>query len=403
MDFKDTLEYMYALLPMYQRVGNVAFKKDLTNTLRLCQALGNPQNNFKSIHIAGTNGKGSSAHTIASVLQTAGYKTGLYTSPHLKSFTERIRVDGKEVEESFVCEFIPAITGLIEEIRPSFFEVTVAMAFDYFSRQKVDVAVVEVGLGGRFDSTNIITPIVSLITSIGYDHMDMLGETLPEIAFEKAKKKKPAEKALALKKAKEKAAKEKAEREQAAKEKAAKEKAAKEKAAKEKAAQEKARKEQLAQEEAAKAKAAKEKAEREQAEREKAAEEARQRAAAEQALKERFRREQMARLSNLAGKAEDTGTAQKASGPSATYAGKVVAAVRPNIIFPGTVAGNPSAEVEVTTLPTGEILGRKLVRSSGDPDWDTAVLRAIDRTQRLPRDVDGRVPSPMIIAFRPKD
>ena len=173
-------------------------------------------------------------------------------------------------------------------------------------------------------------------------------------------------------------------------------------AAKEKAAQEKARKEQLAQEEAAKAKAAQEKAEREQAEREKAAEEARQRAA-EQALKERFRREQMARLSNLAGKEEDTGTAQKASGPSATYAGKVVAAVRPNIIFPGTVAGNPSAEVEVTTLPTGEILGRKLVRSSGDPDWDTAVLRAIDRTQRLPRDVDGRVPSPMIIAFRPKD
>ena len=219
------------------------------------------------------------------------------------------------------------------------------------------------------------------------------GPSEAEIALEKAKKKKAAEEALALKKAKEKAAKEKAEREQAAKEKAAKEKAAKEKA----------RKEQLAKEEAAKAKAAKEKAEREQAEREKAAEEARQRAAAEQALKERFRREQIARLSNLAGKVEDTGTAQKASGPSATYAGKVVAAVRPNIIFPGTVAGNPSAEVEVTTLPTGEILGRKLIRSSGDPEWDTAVLRAIDRTQRLPRDVDGRVPSPMIIAFRPKD
>ena len=219
------------------------------------------------------------------------------------------------------------------------------------------------------------------------------GPSEAEIALEKAKKKKAAEEALALKKAKEKAAKEKSEREQAAKEKAAKEKAAKEKA----------RKEQLAKEEAAKAKAAKEKAEREQAEREKAAEEARQRAAAEQALKERFRREQIARLSNLAGKAEDTGTAQKASGPSATYAGKVVAAVRPNIIFPGTVAGNPSAEVEVTTLPTGEILGRKLIRSSGDPEWDTAVLRAIDRTQRLPRDVDGRVPSPMIIAFRPKD
>ena len=228
------------------------------------------------------------------------------------------------------------------------------------------------------------------------------GPTEAEIALEKTKKKKAAEEALALKKAKEKAEREQAAKEKAAKEKAAKEKAAQEKAAKEKAAQEKARKEQLAQEEAAKAKAAQEKAEREQAEREKAAEEARQRAA-EQALKERFRREQMARLSNLAGKEEDTGTAQKASGPSATYAGKVVAAVRPNIIFPGTVAGNPSAEVEVTTLPTGEILGRKLVRSSGDPDWDTAVLRAIDRTQRLPRDVDGRVPSPMIIAFRPKD
>ena len=225
------------------------------------------------------------------------------------------------------------------------------------------------------------------------------GPTEAEIALEKAKKKKAAEEALALKKAKEKAALEKAEREKAAREQAAKEKAAKEKAEREKAAREEA----LAKEEAAKAQAAKEKAEREQAEREKAAEEARQRAAAEQALKDRFRREQMARLSNLAGKAEDTGSAQKASGPSATYAGKVVAAVRPNIIFPGTVAGNPSAEVEVTTLPTGEILGRKLIRSSGDPDWDAAVLRAIDRTQRLPRDVDGRVPSPMIIAFRPKD
>jgi dihydrofolate synthase/folylpolyglutamate synthase len=186
MDFKDTLEYMYALLPMYQRVGNVAFKKDLTNTLKLCQALGNPQDKFKSIHIAGTNGKGSSAHTLASILQSAGYKTGLYTSPHLKSFTERIRVNGTEVDEQFVCSFIASIKELITEIRPSFFEVTVAMAFDYFSKQKVDVAVIEVGLGGRFDSTNIISPIVSLITSIGYDHMDMLGDTLPQIAFEKA-------------------------------------------------------------------------------------------------------------------------------------------------------------------------------------------------------------------------
>ena len=222
------------------------------------------------------------------------------------------------------------------------------------------------------------------------------GPSDAEIAQEKAKKKKAAEEALALKKAKEQAAKEQAAKEKAAKEKAAKEKAAKEKAAKEKAAKEEAerlRAQKAAEEKAAKERAAKEKAAQEKAERE----------AAEQALKERFRKEQIERMTNLAGKADDTGSAKKASGPSATYAGKVVAAVRPNIIFPGTVNGNPSAEVEVTTLPTGEILGRKLVRSSGDPDWDAAVLRAIDRTQRLPRDVDGRIPSPMIIAFRPKD
>ena len=222
------------------------------------------------------------------------------------------------------------------------------------------------------------------------------GPSDAEIALEKAKKKKAAEEALALKKAKEQAAKEQAAKEKAAKEKAAKEKAAKEKAAREKAAKEEAervRAQKAAEEKAAKEKAAKEKAAQEKAERE----------AAEQALKERFRKEQIERMTNLAGKADDTGSAKKASGPSATYAGKVVAAVRPNIIFPGTVNGNPSAEVEVTTLPTGEILGRKLVRSSGDPDWDAAVLRAIDRTQRLPRDVDGRIPSPMIIAFRPKD
>ena len=222
------------------------------------------------------------------------------------------------------------------------------------------------------------------------------GQSDAEIALEKAKKKKAAEEALALKKAKEQAAKEQAAKEKAAKEKAAKEKAAKEKAAKEKAAKEEAerlRAQKAAEEKAAKERAAKEKAAQEKAERE----------AAEQALKERFRKEQIERMTNLAGKADDTGSAKKASGPSATYAGKVVAAVRPNIIFPGTVNGNPSAEVEVTTLPTGEILGRKLVRSSGDPDWDAAVLRAIDRTQRLPRDVDGRIPSPMIIAFRPKD
>ncbi len=186
MNFQDTLEYMYALLPMYQRVGKQAFKKDLTNTLKLCARLGNPHEKTAFIHIAGTNGKGSSAHMLASVLQEAGYKTGLYTSPHLKSFTERIRIDGREVEERYVVEFIENNRNLIEEIRPSFFELTVAMAFDYFARANVVIAVIETGLGGRFDSTNVITPMVSLITNIGLDHTDMLGDTLPQIAFEKA-------------------------------------------------------------------------------------------------------------------------------------------------------------------------------------------------------------------------
>lgn len=186
MNFSDTLEYMYSLLPMYQRVGNTAFKKDLTNTIKLCEILGNPQDSINCIHIAGTNGKGSSAHMLASILQSAGYKTGLYTSPHLKSFTERIKVNGLEVDEQFVSDFIENIKNGIEEIQPSFFEITVAMAFEYFAKQSVDIAVIEVGLGGRFDSTNVITPMVSLITSIGLDHTDMLGETIAEIAFEKA-------------------------------------------------------------------------------------------------------------------------------------------------------------------------------------------------------------------------
>ncbi|HEY9117381.1 MAG TPA: folylpolyglutamate synthase/dihydrofolate synthase family protein [Roseivirga sp.] len=177
---------MYKALPMFQRVGQAAFKKDLTNTIRLCEALDNPQNKFKSIHIAGTNGKGSTSHMIASVLQTAGYKVGLYTSPHLKSFTERIRINGAEVSEQFVTSFVKEQQGLIEEIKPSFFEMTVAMAFQYFAECKVDVAVIEVGLGGRLDSTNVITPELSVITNIGFDHMDMLGDTLPKIAFEKA-------------------------------------------------------------------------------------------------------------------------------------------------------------------------------------------------------------------------
>lgn len=186
LNYSETLTYLYANLPMFQRVGAVAYKKDLTNTLKLCEVLGNPQHTFKSIHVAGTNGKGSSSHMLASVLQSSGYKTGLYTSPHLKEFTERIKVNGIEVSQEFVVEFVSKIKPYIEEIKPSFFEITVAMAFDYFAQQQVDVAVIEVGLGGRLDSTNVITPIVSLITNIGYDHKDLLGDTLELIANEKA-------------------------------------------------------------------------------------------------------------------------------------------------------------------------------------------------------------------------
>jgi len=171
---------------MYSRIGAAAFKKDLTNTITLCEHLGNPHHKFKSIHIAGTNGKGSVSHMLAAILQTAGFKTGLYTSPHLKDFRERIKVNGDEISEKFIVAFTEKIKPLIEEIEPSFFEITVAMAFDYFAEQKVDIAVVEVGLGGRFDSTNIITPELSVITNIGWDHMNILGDSLEKIAFEKA-------------------------------------------------------------------------------------------------------------------------------------------------------------------------------------------------------------------------
>ena len=171
---------------MFQRVGPAAFKKDLTNTFALASHLGNPQNNFKSIHIAGTNGKGSCANILASVLHSCGFKTGLYTSPHLKSFTERIRVNGIPIPENEVVKFVEGQKNFLLELKPSFFEMTVAMAFDHFRNQKVDFAVVEVGLGGRLDSTNILKPEVCLITNIGLDHTDFLGETLPEIAFEKA-------------------------------------------------------------------------------------------------------------------------------------------------------------------------------------------------------------------------
>ncbi len=171
---------------MYQRVGAVAYKKDLTNTIKLCEALGNPQNNFKSIHIAGTNGKGSTSHMLAAIYQKNGYNVGLYTSPHLVDFRERIKLNGEMCSKEFVVSFTKRIAPFIEEIQPSFFEITVAMAFAYFAEQKVDIAIIETGLGGRLDSTNIIRPLASIITSIGYDHMDMLGDTLELIAAEKS-------------------------------------------------------------------------------------------------------------------------------------------------------------------------------------------------------------------------
>ena len=185
MNYQQTIEYLFSRLPMYSRIGAAAFKKDLTNTIILCEHLENPHEKFKSIHIAGTNGKGSVSHMLAAILQTAGYKTGLYTSPHLKDFRERIKVNGEEINEKFITGFTEKIKPLIEEIEPSFFEITVAMAFDYFAEQQVDVAVIEVGLGGRFDSTNIITPELSVITNIGWDHMNILGDSLEKIAFEK--------------------------------------------------------------------------------------------------------------------------------------------------------------------------------------------------------------------------
>jgi len=186
MNYADTLTYLYANLPMFQRVGAAAYNRDLTNTLALCEELGNPQKKFKCIHIAGTNGKGSSSHMLASILQSAGYKTGLYTSPHLKEFTERIRINGIEITQEFIVDFVERIKPAIERIHPSFFEITVAMAFDYFHYEQIEIAVIETGLGGRLDSTNIIEPILSLITNISWDHKDLLGDTLPKIATEKA-------------------------------------------------------------------------------------------------------------------------------------------------------------------------------------------------------------------------
>lgn len=186
MNYQETLEYMFQKLPMFSHMGAAAFKKDLTNTIALCEALGNPQQQFATIHIAGTNGKGSVSHMLAAILQEAGYKTGLYTSPHLKDFRERIKVNGQLCSEQFVIDFTQKIQPEIERLEPSFFEITVAMAFEWFQQQQVDVAIIETGLGGRLDSTNVILPQLSIITNIGYDHMNMLGNTLPEIAGEKA-------------------------------------------------------------------------------------------------------------------------------------------------------------------------------------------------------------------------
>jgi dihydrofolate synthase/folylpolyglutamate synthase len=186
MTYKETLNYLYTQLPMFTRVGSAALKANLDNTISLCNLVDNPQNKFKSIHIGGTNGKGSTSHMLAAILQTAGYKTGLYTSPHLKDFRERIRINGQMITEQAVVDFVDDHQNDFEVIKPSFFEMTVALAFDLFAKEKVDIAVIEVGLGGRLDSTNIITPLLSIITNIGWDHMNILGDTLQLIAAEKA-------------------------------------------------------------------------------------------------------------------------------------------------------------------------------------------------------------------------
>ena len=183
--YNETLKFMFQQLPMFQNIGKDAFKKDLTNTLALLNAIGNPHLNQKWIHVAGTNGKGSVSSMLAAMLTAHGYKTGLYTSPHLIDFRERIRINGICISESTVIEFINLIHDKIMDLQPSFFEITVALAFYHFDKEQIDVGVIEVGLGGRLDSTNVITPILSVITNIGWDHMDMLGNTLSAIASEK--------------------------------------------------------------------------------------------------------------------------------------------------------------------------------------------------------------------------
>ena len=186
MTYDQTLHYLYEKLPLFSRSGAKAYKADLKNTLALCAFLGNPQDQIKTIHVAGTNGKGSTSHMLAAIMAQNGFKTGLYTSPHLKDFRERIKINGEMISKDFVVEFVERTQDITEEISPSFFELTFAMALDYFAHEKVDVAVIETGLGGRLDSTNVILPLVSVITNIGLDHVDILGDTLEKIAFEKA-------------------------------------------------------------------------------------------------------------------------------------------------------------------------------------------------------------------------
>ncbi len=186
MNWEQTLEYLYSALPVFHRIGPAALKPGLDNTLALCKILSNPEKKFRSIHVAGTNGKGSTSHILASILQEAGYKVGLYTSPHLKDFRERIKVNGKMISKEEVIDFTQNNKNIFEQLKPSFFEMTVALAFNHFAKQKVDVAVVEVGLGGRLDSTNVLEPDLSIITNISFDHTELLGNTVRKIAVEKA-------------------------------------------------------------------------------------------------------------------------------------------------------------------------------------------------------------------------
>ncbi|TBX67681.1 bifunctional folylpolyglutamate synthase/dihydrofolate synthase [Flavobacterium silvisoli] len=186
MNYKETLDWMFNKLPMYQTQGATAYRKDITNTVLLANHIGNPEQHLKCIHVAGTNGKGSTSHLLASVLQEAGYSVGLYTSPHLKDFRERISINGTHITEEYVCNFINKNLSFFEANKLSFFEMTVGLAFDYFANKQTDINIIEVGMGGRLDSTNIITPLISVITNIGLDHTQFLGTTLEAIAFEKA-------------------------------------------------------------------------------------------------------------------------------------------------------------------------------------------------------------------------